>query len=136
MDIVFNPCEPLVLDVVPKDPALLADIESAAALWNALLQARLTVAATQDAPILPIEFEDASPISFGQYDDEAARIYVNQNLNSEKRTISAAHEIGHAFGLFHVDGQKRSSVMNRGNLTVPPNEQDGQDVGALWGQCL
>ena len=48
--------------------------------------------------------------------------------------MTIAHEIGHAFGLWHVKPSVRRSVMNPGNTTVTPTERDVDSVRALWGK--
>mgnify|MGYP003345342596 CR=1 FL=1 len=44
-----------------------------------------------------------------------------------------AHEIGHAWGLQHVPANVRPSVMNPGNLSLPPQPSDAAAVWALAG---
>ena len=54
-------------------------------------------------------------------------------LSADRRVI--AHELGHAFGLFHVPASERISLMNPGNLTTPPTTADQAALAALWGSC-
>jgi hypothetical protein len=60
---------------------------------------------------------------------------INRRLSGEPLEITVAHELGHAFGLWHVEHEVRTSVMNPGNLTVAPNAGDASDVAVLWGRC-
>lgn len=67
------------------------------------------------------------------YEDEVGLIYINDALAAPELGIVIAHELGHAFGLPHIQG--RASVMNAGNLTVAPNDDDRRALEALWGDC-
>jgi hypothetical protein len=63
-------------------------------------------------------------------------VYVNLALTDRhERAVTIAHEVGHAFGLIHVDRAVRSSVMNQGNLEVEPSPADHHELTALWGDC-
>jgi hypothetical protein len=86
---------------------------------------------------VPIElrFEDAAPAFHGLYDDERGVIFINRGItHPEPLAIVIAHELGHAFGLPHVEKSRRS-LMNPGNLTIAPTDEDRAAVEALWGTC-
>ena len=102
-----------------------AGIEAALALWQ--------LAPGDGAPI-PIVFDDAAEAFHGHYDDETGVVLINRKITEPRAlAIVIAHELGHAFGLPHVDG--RASLMNRGNLSVAPTADDFAAVSALWGSC-
>jgi hypothetical protein len=136
-DIVFDPCQPLV--VVPADdtsPAERASIEAAVAMWNERAGSRLVFDDVAGAPRLPIGFEDAPGAFYGVYEDELGRILINRRLSdSSERTITIAHEVGHAFDLRHVDRDERTSLMNTPNLTTELQDGDVEVLRALWGAC-
>jgi hypothetical protein len=119
----FDPCTLSYTTTATDDQR--TSIDQAIAMWNAHVVA--------GAPAVAIEFEAAAPLDYGFYDDQASTIYVNTSLDGSKRTITLAHELGHAFGLFHVTGY--DSVMNPGNETIAPNARDAIAVQALWGVC-
>jgi hypothetical protein len=86
---------------------------------------------------LAVVFTPGSDAEHGYYDDASGTIYVNVDLDADPsaRAIVIAHELGHAFGLYHVAPDLRASVMNPGNLTVAPTDADAAQVAALWGAC-
>jgi hypothetical protein len=49
--------------------------------------------------------------------------------------IVIAHELGHVFGLAHVEAVTRISLMNPGNVTTPPTAADQLTLEAQWGTC-
>lgn len=62
-------------------------------------------------------------------------IFINDDLDGQPLAVTVAHELGHAFGLVHVDPSVRASVMNPGNLSTPPTAADAAQVTGLWGAC-
>lgn len=139
LEIVFDPCEPIALEIaagaLPEERTSAAD---AAAMWNEGASAHLTLEAGPAAPAarLPIRFEEAAPIFYGVYEDEIGEIIINRSLaDRRERAVTIAHEIGHAFGLLHVDESERRSLMNPGNLETGLTAEDLARLEALWGRC-
>ena len=128
---VFDPCAPLAIAGVDANAAELASIADASQLWGDVgISGPLETGAGDS---VGVAFGAAAPGVFGFYDDAAAIIHVSDALTAGQRAIVIAHELGHAFGLVHVTG--RGSVMNAGNLTIVPTDEDRGDVAALWGDC-
>jgi hypothetical protein len=137
IDITFDPCEPLVLEpAADATDEERASIARAIAMWNALIGGRLTMDEVPGARRLPVSFEEAPGSFYGVYEDEQGAILVNRRLEDDReRSITIAHELGHAFGMFHVDRDEATSVMNTANLTVAPQPFDADAIAALWGAC-
>jgi hypothetical protein len=129
----FDPCAPLVLTAA--DDASAAERESlddAVALWRAMLGAKVTTIDVAGAPRMLVAFRDAPLAFLGIY--EPAGIAVNRGLTDPSaRAVVLAHELGHVFGLSHVDDT--ASVMRPGNLSVPPGARDAAALAAIWGEC-
>jgi hypothetical protein len=138
---VFDPCAPLAL--VPDPTATAADRSSMALaidLWRSAAFVQTQVDATSGAPAatprLPIHFQAAAGAFHGLYDDRDGEIFVNQSFVADSaRTITIAHELGHAFGLLHVPASERASLMNPNNTTVLPTALDVATLAASWGRC-
>ncbi len=118
----------------------LAGVAAGAALWNASAAADLSTAspAAGDAgatPALPIHFQVAAAPFHGLYDGPHGQIYINEDLTGEALAVTVAHEVGHAFGLVHIDPAQRASLMNPGNLTVLPTPDDVATLAGIWGRC-
>jgi hypothetical protein len=130
IDIMHDACAPLVLSTSGTE-AQRTGIADAAVSW------RLTHLAlgepTGDVASLEIRFEKAAGAFRGVYEDEVGMIYINEALVAPELPIVIAHELGHAFGLSHVEG--RDSVMNAGNIRISPTDEDREALAALWGDC-
>jgi hypothetical protein len=137
MDITYDPCG---VQVLPDDDATDAELQSldaAFALWNrsgGFRVQRSERGGVQEQPLV-VHFRKSLGPFHGYYDDEAGEISIPSGMHETERTVTIAHEIGHAFGLWHVKLSARPSVMNPGNTTIMPTEQDVDSVRALWGKC-
>ncbi len=135
---VYDPCSPLTLSIAPD---LGADerrgVDEAIALWTAVIPTRITVGTGPQAPdVLPVRFVTGEGMLRATYWDSAGVIEIGRDrLDPATYGIALAHELGHAFGLFHVDAGDRASVMNVGNLVVPPGATEAAELRALWPAC-
>jgi Zn-dependent peptidase ImmA (M78 family) len=135
MDITFDPC---ALSVAPASNASeeqVASIESAIRMWNTAGNFGLTMDVSTELAQVPIEFEKAAAAFHGYYDDEAGIVIVNRSLAAHELAVTVAHELGHAFGLWHVASSTRTSIMNPGNDQTEPTARDVSEVQAIWGAC-
>jgi hypothetical protein len=138
LEIVYDPCQALVIAPAPDTTdAERARIVEATRMWNELAKTQLAVAGRDEVPPdphVPINFESAALAFFGVYDDESGCVSINRDITDEReQAITVAHELGHAFGLLHVE--KRASVMNKANLKTLPNAGDLAALTAVWGAC-
>lgn len=135
MALNFDPCTPLTL--VPEAGATSAEllsIDDAVAMWHAAGVSHLSRLDGPGAQHVPVRFQQAAPNFFGLYADHTGEIYVNTLLTDRKqRAITVAHELGHAWGLWHVDPVSRISVMNKDNLKIAPLSTDAHAVLEHWG---
>ncbi len=133
---LFDPCVPLVLE--PEAGATaheVAVIEEAIALWNDVFEIEATVDDVPGARHLPVYFED-DIWYYGRFDDTRGHLEVATWIEDlDGMAIVLAHEIGHAYNLYHVDPGDRASVMNAGNVDVAPTPADGEELVGLWGRC-
>jgi len=128
----YDPCAPVTLAIGAEANAGEATgVDSAVALWRGM---GVTGFETTGGETIAIQFQTAAPAFHGFYDPAAGVVYINQDLVDPREiAIVVAHELGHAFGLVHVSD--RVSLMNPGNLTVPPTDGDAAALSALWGAC-
>jgi Zn-dependent peptidase ImmA (M78 family) len=115
-----------------------AGIDGALALWRGDGVATMSVvdAAAAGAGTIELRFETAGLPFHGLYDDETGIVYINRAIEDlTPLSIVIAHELGHSFGLPHVDTAERRSLMNPGNFVTPPTTEDRAAIEALWGRC-
>jgi IrrE N-terminal-like domain len=128
----FDACAPLRVDAPEATDAQRASIEAASAAWHA---AGVAAPGSTGEAAVTIVFEPGSPALYGFFDDPTSTIFINDALSPDDEPIVIAHELGHALGLVHVPVAQRASVMNVGNLTVPPTGADHAALEAIWGAC-
>jgi hypothetical protein len=129
----FDACSPPELVTIGATAVQADGIAAAVVLWQ---RRGVPDLGSGSGSQLPIVFQDAAPLFHGFYDDTSAKIYINSELSdAHTLAIVIAHELGHAFGLHHVDPKLRSSVMNAGNLVVEPTADDQTALESLWGVC-
>jgi hypothetical protein len=133
--VFLDACQPTL--VVPADDTTAderAGIAAAIALWSEVGGPPTSLAARSPAQTLVVGFQRAAPPFFGLYRPDRGDILINRTLSEPTaRTITIAHEMGHAFGLQHVEG--RPSLMNRGNLQIPPDDLEVQLILERGGAC-
>jgi hypothetical protein len=138
IDTVFDPCAPVGVEAGELTRDQRASVNRALTMWNETARTSLTIAADDDVdlPTIPVHFQKAAAAFHGVYDDEAGVVYVNDAIdNDHQRAVTVAHELGHAFGLLHIDVKQDASVMNDGNLKTEPNDFDVDALAELWGRC-
>ncbi|HLU68724.1 MAG TPA: hypothetical protein VKZ63_20725 [Kofleriaceae bacterium] len=136
-EMVFDPCAPLVLEPEQGMAAdTIASIEDAVAMWQEVARVQLTLEPTPDARALPVLGTDTE-LYYGRFDDQQGVIWLADALDDRRvRAVVLAHELGHAFSLYHVDPEERASVMNEGNTDLPPTASDGAALSRVWGDCV
>jgi hypothetical protein len=131
IDITHDACAPLALVSATTTAVQREGIADAEAMWRDRGAPALGLRA---GSTLEVRFEAAAYNFHGLYDDEHGVIYINQQITIRSTLgIVVAHELGHAFGLPHITD--RVSVMNPGNLSTPPTDDDQRALAALWGNC-
>ncbi|HEX4422782.1 MAG TPA: M48 family metalloprotease [Kofleriaceae bacterium] len=156
--VAHDPCAPLAIDAASLTDAEQAGVIDALALWRGHGITAMTLAdgaapaagaasggggndatgAPADAAIA-LRFEDAAATFHGVYDPDSASVLINRDLTGDadraQLAIVIAHELGHVFGLVHIDPAVRLSLMNPGNLVTTPTDADQQALADLWGAC-
>jgi hypothetical protein len=136
VEVTYDPCSPLTLvpDALASVPER-ARVQEAIEHWGAVIGIQADVGDwPADRPGLPVTFESGDTFYRAIYWDSIGEIAINRDkIDPDDQGIALAHELGHAFGLLHVDD--RPSVMNTGNLDVPPTADDGAAVAARWPAC-
>jgi len=131
--ITFDPCTPTIVASPTASADQQASIDDAIAMWR---ERGVTGLEIGDRPMVTIAFRDAADAVHGFYDDVNATVFVNLRLQDRaQRAVTIAHELGHAFGLLHIAADVRPSVMNTGNVTISPTDQDEAELATLWGAC-
>ncbi len=131
---MYDPCSGVVVSAKNATAAELSSVDAAVDMWVEAGGFLLTREARPDWPVLEVKFERAPKAQHGVYDDERGLVFVNRRLeDSCERAITIAHELGHAFGLWHVEG--RPSLMNEHNLSVRPTPADVDSVYQSWSSC-
>jgi hypothetical protein len=133
-----SPCAALTLTITGASSAQRDGIAAAIALWQDRGVSAFEApagAADAAADALEIRFDAAAATFHGIYDPAADRVLINRDLGAATLGIVIAHELGHVFGLVHVSPDARRSLMNPGNLSTPPTDDDQRTLEALWGRC-
>ena len=143
LEVTFDVCQPISIVSASANDAESASIDVALEMWRELDAYPFlrgdggdAVQAQMVEQKVEIVFEEAADVFHGLYDDERGVVYINTRLTDDhERAVTIAHELGHAFGLWHVERQARTSVMNPANLVVEPNTDDAAELRELWGPC-
>jgi hypothetical protein len=132
--IARDPCAPLTITADAATPAQRDGIAAALGLWRDRGVVAFDAAGGQP---LEIRFDAAAETFHGVYDPTGDRVLINRGI-AEPATLGIviAHELGHVFGLAHVPAGARASLMNPGNLSMPPTDADQRALEALWGSCV
>jgi len=138
VETTFDPCSPLEIVVTSDHVEDVEAVKAALAAWARVVPVG-DVAVTPGTPAagqLTVRFLDGEQPVRGMYYDSVGLVEISRDmLAPEVYPIAVAHELGHAFGLLHVEASTRASVMNVGNTTVEPTEQDAIEVIAKWASC-
>lgn len=135
IETVYDPCADVTVVAAGSTTVEQRDgIATAVAMWNEHAGTRLTFGGDGPDGRIEVSFEEAAPVFHGVYRDDRGDIVVNSLLHDpEQRSITIAHELGHAFGLLHITGPE--ALMNRGNLDTPVTMIDVSELRELWGLC-
>jgi hypothetical protein len=137
IEMTFDPCSPLMLVPGPDTTASeRAVIDEAGVAWGQVIATELAVGEPDERPWVSIVFESGDTFYRAIYWDAIGEIAISrEKLRAAELPVALAHELGHAFGLLHVDPAERPSVMNVGNVDLAPTAEDGAAVAALWPAC-
>lgn len=134
IELTFDPCAVTIwTDATDADE--LSSIDQGIGMWNTMAGLRLARSSGTERHGLGIRYGEALHSFRGVYDDQEGIAFVNRRLDRRARAIAVAHEVGHAFGLLHVERAERLSVMNPGNVVVAPTFEDGNALWELWDAC-
>jgi hypothetical protein len=137
-EIVYDPCSPLTIAVsASATDHEVRGVAGAIAAWQARLPVQMAIGSGPRAEtVLPVRFISDSGLR-AVYWDAQGTISINRDLLAPAEyPIAIAHEMGHAFGLPHVGARERASVMNVGNVSLPPTGHDADEVIARWASCI
>lgn len=138
VDTAFDPCSQLRITVSSDaDPADAKVVDAAMQMWSHVLAVQYELVDDDGtADVLRVHFLAGDSFFRAIYWDNIGKVEVSRDrLAPENYPIALAHELGHSFGLLHVDAKARPSVMNVGNLTVEPTSEDAAQVRARWAAC-
>lgn len=133
IELTHDACAPLALVADAPTPLQSAALEGGQKLW---IERGIASLGRRAGATIEVRFEPSSTAFRGLYDDHEGVIYINSEITDERvLSIVVAHELGHAFGLPHVPASERVSLMNPGNISVLPTDEDRAAITALWGTC-
>lgn len=137
--LTYDPCAARVFVEDGATPEELASVDSALRLWDehgSFGLVRVDPAEATEEGDIALRFLATAPFLHGVYEPETGLVTVNRTLTDDReRTITVAHELGHAFGLPHMPPADAPSVMNPGNLVVVPTADDVAGLLEIWGAC-
>lgn len=137
VDTVFDPCADLRIAVSSDaDPGDAAAVDAAMAEWSRVLPVSYELVEDTSPDVLRVRFSSGDSYFRAIYWDAVGTVEISRDrLAAADYPLAVAHELGHSFGLLHVDPAVRTSVMNVGNLSVSPTAEDAAEVSARWDSC-